>query len=457
MTSWTPELRTESDGPLYRALAAAIGRAVDGGELGSGERLPTQRELSSRLGVALTTVTRGYGEAERRGWITSEVGRGTFVRGASGATGAAGPNAPVLADLRPNVLQPAPFERELRESAARQVRDGAASDLFDYGPHAGRPQHRALGARLFTALGIESSAERVLVTVGVQHGMTVAFSTLLARGETLLVEERTYAGIKPLAELLGLRLEPVALDAEGIVPDALQAAAKRSGGRVLYAMAVLQNPSSATMSAGRVEAIARVIERAKLTLIEDDTYGFLLPDAPRLSARVAGAYCLIGTSKSLFPTLRIGYLHGPREAVARMEAAIGATVYVASPLAAELVSTWLQSGLYERVVAWKCEETRARQELVRAALSGFSYAPHPASPHGWLELPRGWSSAQFVGAAAERGVLLPPGENFTIGAGGSPAVRLVVGSLPTREGLSQAIGAVAEILRHGAPAGGMIA
>jgi DNA-binding transcriptional MocR family regulator len=461
MTSWAPALSTAGEGPLYRRLAESIGRAVEEGELASGERLPTQRELAGRLGIALTTVTRGYGEAERRGWISSEVGRGTFVRGAAGAERQ---GARALADLRPNTLQPAPFERELRESAARQIRDGAAADLFDYGQHAGRPRHREAGARLFTAVGVDSSAERVLVTVGVQHAMLVAFSTLLARGETLLVEERTYAGVKPLAELLGLRLEPVALDGEGIVPEALAAAAKRSGGRVLYAMAVLQNPTGATMSKKRVESVARVVERARLTLVEDDTYGFLLPEAPRLSARVAGAYCLNGTSKSLFPSLRIGYLHAPREAVARLERAIGATVYVASPLAAELASTWLLSGLYERVVAWKRDETRARQELVRSALDGFSYSPHPASPHGWLELPPGWSSAQFVAAAAERGVLLPPGENFTVASAkpnlrsqARPAVRLVVGSLPMREALAQAIDVVAELLHRGAPAGGMIA
>lgn len=454
MTIWTPELPEQSGEPLYRELAAAIGSAVERGELGSGERLPTQRELAGRLGIALATVTRGYGEAERRGWISSEVGRGTFVRGASGA---ARPAERTLADLRPNVLSPAPFDRELRDSAARLIRDGAASELFDYGAHGGRPRHRELGARLFRSIGVDSSAECVLVTAGVQHAMALTFSTLVARGETLLVEERTYAGVKPLAEHLGIRLEPVTLDREGIVPEALAKAAKRSGARVLYAMAVIQNPSSAVMSGARVEAVASVVERLGLTVIEDDSYGFLLPEAPRLAARIPDAYCLTGTSKSLFPTLRIGYLHAPRSAVSRLETAIGATVFVASPLAAELVSSWLVSGLYERIVAWKREETRARQEIARTALAEFGYAPHAASLHGWLELPAGWSPAQLVAAAAERGVLLSPGEIFTVGAGQPPAVRLVVGSVPTREGLAAAVEAVARLLRRGAPSDGMIA
>ncbi|MCM2270687.1 MAG: PLP-dependent aminotransferase family protein [Thermoanaerobaculia bacterium] len=454
MTIWTPDLEAASGRPLYRALAEAIGSAVEGGELARGERLPTQRELAARLGIALATVTRGYGEAERRGWIASTVGRGTFVRGADEGA-AAGERT--TADLRPNTLPPAPFERELRESAARLVRDGASSELFDYGPAGGRARHRELGARLFAAVGVDSSPERVLVTAGVQHAMTILFATRVPRGGALLVEERTYAGVKPLAELLGLRLVPVALDGEGIVPEALAAAAERSGARTLYAMSVLQNPTGAVMSATRVETVARVAERLGLTVIEDDTYGFLLPEAPRLAARLADAYCLVGTSKSVFPTLRVGFLHAPAAAVAPLEAAIAATVFFTSPLVAELVAGWIASGLYERIVAWKRDETRARQQLVREALAGFGYAPHPASLHGWLELPAGWSEAQLVAAAAERGVLLSPGGNFTVGAGAAPAVRLVVGSVPTREALASAAATIAELLRRGAPSGGLYA
>lgn len=451
---WTPELGPAGQQPLYRALAEAIGGAVERGELARGERLPTQRELAQRLGIALATVTRGYGEAERRGWIASEVGRGTFVRGAeSAAVGA----ERALADLRPNVLPPAPFERELRESAARIVRDGAGAELFGYAPHGGQARHRECGARLFGAVGVPAAADRVLVAAGVQHGMAVLFQTLVPPGGALLVEARTYSGVKPLAELLGLRLVPVALDGEGVVPEALAEAAERSGARVLYCMAVLQNPSGAVMSATRVEVVARVAERLGIAVIEDDTYGFLLPEAPRLATRLSDAYCLTGTSKSLFPALRIGFVRAPAPAVPRLAAAIGATVYVASPLAAELVTHWVGSGLYERVVAWKREETRARQAMLRAALAEFGYAPHPASLHGWLELPAGWSAAQLVAAAAERGVLLSPGESFAVEAAPPPAIRLVAGSVPTREALAAAVETIADLLRRGAPSGGMFA
>ena len=79
MAMWKPEL-TETGGPLYLAIAQALADDVAEGRLQPGERLPTQRELGSALGVALGTVTRAYAEAERLGLIRGEIGRGTFVR-----------------------------------------------------------------------------------------------------------------------------------------------------------------------------------------------------------------------------------------------------------------------------------------------------------------------------------------------------------------------------------------
>ncbi|MFP2906993.1 GntR family transcriptional regulator [Pyxidicoccus sp. 3LFB2] len=79
MTSWTPQLRGR-DGPLYRVIADALAADIDEGRLAPGTRLPTHRELAETVGVTVGTVTRAYAEAERRGLIGGEVGRGTFVR-----------------------------------------------------------------------------------------------------------------------------------------------------------------------------------------------------------------------------------------------------------------------------------------------------------------------------------------------------------------------------------------
>ena len=78
MNAWTPNLTTSTK-PRYLAIADAIARDIETGNLSPGDRLPAQRFLAARLDVDFTTVARGYVEAQKRGLIASTVGRGTFV------------------------------------------------------------------------------------------------------------------------------------------------------------------------------------------------------------------------------------------------------------------------------------------------------------------------------------------------------------------------------------------
>lgn len=85
MTSWIPPI-DKGKGPLYHSLADAIERDIRSGRLSPGTRLPTHRDLADALGVNVSTVTRGYAEAERRGLVHATVGRGTFVSSDGGAS-----------------------------------------------------------------------------------------------------------------------------------------------------------------------------------------------------------------------------------------------------------------------------------------------------------------------------------------------------------------------------------
>jgi DNA-binding transcriptional MocR family regulator len=454
MTSWKPELA--GDRPLYRSLAEAIAGDVAGGVLAPGDRLPTQRELASRLGIALSTVTRGYAEAERRGVISSTVGRGTFVR-APALPPPEREGEPAAVDLRGNFLLPWPLLGELRDGLARTAAASSAREILGYGPDGGLPRHRAAGARLAATVGVATAPERVLVTAGAQHAMAVVFSTLLAPGDALLVEELTYSGMKSLAHLLRLRMRPVRMDREGLLPDALRAEQRASGARALYAIPVLQNPTAAVMSERRCREVAEVAAETGIAVVEDDSYGFLLPRAPRLAAHLPDAYWLTGTSKSLLPALRIGFLAAPAAMAGRLEAAIAATVYHTSALNAEAVARWIEDGTCQRVQRWKGEELAARQQIAARALDGLGYAAHPASPHGWLALPEPWTAADAVARAAARGVHVTPAEAFAVSRDAPHAVRLCLGPVAERAALERALTALAAMLREPPDAGPVIA
>src|SRR5689334_15437097 len=102
MTMWTPDLRARG-GPRYLAIAEALADDARGGRLRAGARLPTHRDLADRLGVTVGTITRAYAEATRRGLVSGEVGRGTFVRAAARPSAPLAAEGAALVDLSANL------------------------------------------------------------------------------------------------------------------------------------------------------------------------------------------------------------------------------------------------------------------------------------------------------------------------------------------------------------------
>jgi DNA-binding transcriptional MocR family regulator len=282
--------------------------------------------------------------------------------------------------------------------------------------------------------------------------MAVVFSTITNPGDTVLTGEVTYSGMKSLANLLHLRLRGLAMDEEGIRPDALEAACAISDAKALYCMPTLQNPTSAVMSEDRRRQIAAIAEAYGIAVVEDDSYGFLLPRQKPLRSFASNPskfYYLAGTSKSLAPGLRVGFLASPPAMVDRLASSLSATTIMAPPAMAEVVSHWIDDGTAERVMEWKRGEIRARQKLAVSILGAFDYRSHSMSPHGWLTIPEPWCVRDFVGQARMRGILLSPAEDFIAGRSTSAhAVRVCLGSVPERARLGSALATVAEILER---------
>src|SRR5258706_10308763 len=316
MTMWNPEIDTA--GARYLAIAEALSGDVKSGRLRPGDRLPTHRDLAYRLGVTVGTVTRAYAEAARRGLVGGEVGRGTYVRDTRPASFSAlddrsdgGGEAPI--DLGVNKAAAAEAG-PLFAAALRQLADSPdLGALLDYQPHRGRLRHRAAGAAWLSRAGLAVDPERVIVTAGGQHAMSIAFAALARPGDLVLAEQCTYPGMKAVAGLLQLRLQGVAIDRDGLVPEAFEAACRAGPARALYCTPNLQNPTGSVMPVERRRAIAAIAESHGVAIVEDDAYGFLdagLPPPLASFAPTVGHY-LSSLSKSLAPGLRLGFLAGP--------------------------------------------------------------------------------------------------------------------------------------------------
>ena len=150
MTMWLPNLETRK-GPVYRAIADAIDEDVQNGALRAGSKLPPHRDLADHLGVTVTTITRAYTEAARRGLINGHVGRGTFIRGQEPYDDSTGENG--VLDLSINFLMP---DKEVATLGAHLFQRRALpwTQLFGYAPRRGHLRHRQAMAAWLKHLGM---------------------------------------------------------------------------------------------------------------------------------------------------------------------------------------------------------------------------------------------------------------------------------------------------------------
>jgi DNA-binding transcriptional MocR family regulator len=443
---WLPNLDGRK-GPVYRAIADAIDEDVERGNLRAGARLPPHRDLADHLGLTVTTITRAYAEASRRGLTSGHVGRGTFIRGREIDDG----DSDGLLDLGINILMP---DKEIAQLEVHLMRRRTLPwmQLLRYAPKRGHLRHRQAMAAWLAYLGLPANPEQIVLTAGAQHGLATTLAALLGPGETLLVEDLTYSGMRVLAQQLHVKVRGVAMDPEGLKPDALEAACRASRASVLYCMPRLQNPTSAVMSEKRRRQIAAVAEKCRLTVIEDDTYGFLSPERWPL-ARLIPHRCVFVTSlsKSLFPGMRLGCAVAPPAILDKIANAVWATMITTSSIGADLLSGWIEDGTAARIADWKRHEGAARQAIAKRLLAGQRYQTHPSSHHIWLSLPPRWSSEGFVAQARTRGVVLNASSEFAAGIEQPKAVRLCIGTPRTRATLEQALTRVSECLMDRAP------
>ncbi|MFL5474965.1 MAG: PLP-dependent aminotransferase family protein, partial [Gemmatimonadales bacterium] len=404
-----------------------------------------------RLRIAIGTVSRAYTVAEQRGIVRGEVGRGTFVRREDPTYREGSDEDAELIDLsRGRLVRPADdptLAQTLRLLAQR--RD--LHQLVDiYQSPQGMRRHRVAAAAWLKRFQLEVEPERVVVTSGAQHGAAVVLATLARPGDLILTEEVSYSGITALASLLQLRVRGLRMDQDGLLPSELEAACESSSPRALFCMSTLQNPTGRTMPLQRRRELAQIIQRHQLTVLEDDVNGFLPaePLPPIAALAPDQTFYITGTSKSLAPGLRIGYVVPPAAEMQRVSTTMQATTWFTAPLMAEIVTQWIESGRADEMTEWKRLETTARHRLAREILGTWLPASGPVSFHLWLQLPAPWRAENFVSQARARGVAVNSPDEFLVGRNTAPhAVRVCLGGGLSRGRLEEGLKRLAELLQ----------
>jgi len=443
------DLRKPRSRVRYTDVVDAIADAIESGRLTPNQRLPTQRDLALRERIAVGTVSRAYADAERLGLIVGEVGRGTFVSPVHSAEVPSPDVAARAVDLTINRPPPQGALNAFRAALRSLATSADLGRLLGHQPVPGMEHHRSAAAQWISGTGLVVEAGQVVVCNGVQHALSALFGALARPGDVVLTEELNYPGIRLVGQLFGLRVHGLPMDAEGILPGAVEEASRTLGARFLFCTPTVQNPTAAVMSRRRREDIAAVVKAQDLTLIEDDIYGLLLRDRmlPVAALVPDRSFYVTGTSKCIAEGVRLGYVVAPPARVPQVITAVQATTWMPSAVSGEIVSRWLQDGTAESILQWHRDEAAERQALARKYLSAYRYTCHPVAYHIWLDLPEPWRSAQFVAQARQRGVLIVPAESFVIGRNPAPhAVRISLGGLDDRRAIDRGLRTIAALL-----------
>jgi len=457
--TFVPDLPADGR-PIVDAIVGSIASAVESGRLKPGTRLPTHRAMARRLGISVGTVTRAYARAAESRLVTGEVGRGTFVLppalravekrylipNSSPGTIDFGPNYP----LRGPVLE----DELLRKTLHELAEDSQARGLLSARPAEHEVRYREAGERWLRRAGLCDCASRIRPTSGFQPAMQSVLRAVARSGEFIIAEELCSPSLPLIASAHGLRLESVGMDAQGMLPDRLEAAIHRRRGQVraIFIEPSLHSITVAHMPEARRRVIAEIARRHDLVIIElDDVFPFLSEPAPLLASLAPERTILIAdVCRALGFNLRTAFVLAPDQYLDALEEGIALVHWIARTLPLEIAVRFADSARADELIAWRRDELRRRYELAKAALGQWPGRGHPMAGHWWIPLPRGWRSDSFVDAARRQDVLLYSTSSFASDPLSIPCgARVSMAAAADLESVERGLERLRDLLRRG--------
>ena len=424
--------------PLYRQLYEALRGSIYSGLLPDGHRLPATRELAGQLGLNRATISSAYELLEKDGLITGHVGRGSFVATRHAlkpgvnwnqllgsfrtpGTTATGPLAN-FANSRPSELL-FPLE-DFRTSCAEVIQSGEAPVILQLGSPFGYPPLRRYLLDQARAEGVARDSDDILMTSGCQQAIHLLQTTLVSQGETVLVEDPVYSGIRKVFQRAGARLIGIPVGPNGIDIEMLERAIERERPRLLAVTPNFQNPTGTTMPLAARHAVLRLARAHSVIVVENDIYGALayegdaIPSIKQLD-ETGDTVLLRSFSKIAFPGLRVGWVMAPRPLIERLTDAKQCSDLHSDQLSQAILLRFSQSGRLER---HRQHMLATGRERLGAALSACrEYLPAEVQftrPRGgmslWLQLPEPLDAGELLSRAEREGVTYLPGSYFAV-------------------------------------------
>jgi DNA-binding transcriptional MocR family regulator len=411
---------TPPERPYYAAIAAALRGLVLDGRLPLRTRLPAERDLAAVLGVSRTTVTAAYDALRADGYVESRQGAGSWTALPDGAPLAARHELAAdrtLIDLACAApAAPPGFDECVAAAVAELPRHTCGPG---YEPLGLAGLRRAVAER-YTARGVPTLPEQILITTGGQHGLWLVLQALIHPGDAVMVESPTYPHALDALRRTRVRLVPTGVNA-GWDLELIAGGMRQGAVRLAYVIPDFQNPTGRLMGDADRAALVAAARAAGAYVVGDETFAELgLDEVPRPRPLAAhdtdGRVISIGSvSKVMWGGLRIGWIRATQALVRRLAETRDA-VDLASPVLEQLIAAELL-GRIETITAGRRATLRERRAALAAALTDelpdWEFTLPPGGLSLWVRLP-GTSSTALAAAAAGHGLHVVPGTAFGV-------------------------------------------
>lgn len=424
---------------LVARVMEEVRRRLIARSLGPGAKLPSIRMMAQAAQVSKSTVVEAYERLVAEGAIISRRGSGFF---------AASQPAPLsLADIAPRLdraIDPFWVSRQSLESGDQMLKPGcgwlpsrwlpnddvrralravARDDgkcLSDYGTPLGLPALRQLLARRMAERGIQAAPEQIMLTDSGTQAIDLLCRLLISPGDTVLVDDPCYFNFHAL--LRGHRATMVSVPMTPVGPDvvAFEQALIQHAPKLYITNSGVHNPTGASLNLQTAHQLLKLAEAHDLTIIEDDIFAdFEEEPSPRLAALDGlNRVIHIGSfSKTLSAAVRCGYIAIRADWLDRLVDLSIATSFGAGRLSSAVVLHVLQDGSYRRHLRGLRSRLAQARAQVTGRLRGVGIEPWLEPGAGiflWCRLPNGVDAADLSRAALERGILLAPGNVFSL-------------------------------------------
>ncbi|MGO4105300.1 PLP-dependent aminotransferase family protein [Leifsonia sp. YAF41] len=420
----------QSGASAYVALADRIRLLTLDGRIPIDSRLPAERDLSTRLGLSRTTIAAAYRRLRESGFLVSVRGSGSIARLPGSAPALTVVDGGGILDFSKATMPALPALADAALAAAGDLPRHLGDSGFD---PIGIPELRQAIADRYTARGLPTVPDQIMVTIGAQHAIALLSRVLIGRGDRALIETPTYPHAYEALRAAGARLVPVSVSAGAPGDDestlgwdetALIQTLQRSNPVLGYLMPDFHNPTGQSMPVDQRERVLAAAARQGTVLIADETIaefnidrpGEYLPFAAYAdSAMPATAVSIGSVGKSVWGGIRVGWIRAERPLIRKLVASRSAND-LGTPILEQLIVTRLLADM-PAILEQRRGVLRTSRDHLEARLA--DRFPEWQVPHvnggitAWVNLGSPVSS-QLALSARNHGLIVPAGPRFGI-------------------------------------------